>query len=344
MPTLIEEELARRDAAREPVRGESGRASYMRPDDRLRAEALDYRREHDAELMAAREALMEQRAAQKEAELTTRADHYQRMGALQGMATEISKAKAELAAQEQATKDVRSLQVLNDSIGFLRDAVGMNPASPEFDMQLQKLYAGYPMAASHPSVERWQSYHLPLREKFVAEEIARRPRGGTITTTDENGVVKTTITKPLLPEEEQRMADLKEHRDLENRVTSGFRDKNGVINDPSGFAAEVTKLNAAKAKLGFDLLDPATGQVIPKAVATTPAPSPAPTPPPVPTPNNETPPVATPAAPAPSATPTRSPSPAAPAATVWRAGKDGTRWEYDAQTKQPTGRYVKKEG
>lgn len=281
MPNLVEEELARRDASRRATAGPSGRASYQTPAERAaegRQDALDAYRNA---ALAQRAAEEQKKADDRAAALTQRAEHLQRLGDYKdqrleqmGTAEKITQAKADLAAQEQATKDARTLAILDHANGFLKDAVGMDPSKPEFDRQLQKLYAGYPLAAAHPSVERWQAYHLPLREKFVTAEIARqappKPRDfGTVTTTEGPNGTTTATTRPA-PVPGSIEAVQAQHDALEKQFTGS--DKNPISGD--ALSALVQRINPIKKQLGYQLLDPKTGQAIPKSevpVVATPA-------------------------------------------------------------------------
>lgn len=154
-----------------------------------RADALAAKLGQRDEEDSARQALMQQRleieraandrkTATSEGRRQIAEDNLKRLQDASATEDRIRQKKQELAEEEQKTKADRAESILNDAIGFQKDARGMDPSSPKFDQQLQNLYAGYPLAGEHPSVQNWQKYHLPLREKYVAAEIAKQEEAG----------------------------------------------------------------------------------------------------------------------------------------------------------------------
>jgi len=238
-----------------------------------RAQALAAKLSQREEEDAARQALMEQRlelerAANERKTNTSEGrrqiaeDNLKRLQEASATEDRIRQKKAELAAEEQKTKADRAEAIINDAIGFQKDARGMDPSSPKFDQQLQDLYAGYPLAGEHPSVQNWQKYHLPLREKYVAAEIAkqaeRQQKYGTETIKE--GDVKT--TRPLGSPEEEMAKNKAEHDRIE-----------AIVNANSGKPQDkdtMARLNQLKSKLGYNLVDPKTGAEIPNSAVAPP--------------------------------------------------------------------------
>jgi hypothetical protein len=63
----------------------------------------------------------------------------------------------------------RTLKVIEQGNGFLKDAYGMNPEDPKFDEQMQRMQVGYPLAfgtpgvsKGYPPVEQWMKDNMPI--------------------------------------------------------------------------------------------------------------------------------------------------------------------------------------
>ncbi len=197
--------------------------------------------------------------------------HYEALGAMKDQRLAqfdqqlaIERAKADLDATAKAAKADTTLKVLEQAKNFLSDARGMDPSSPKFDQQYQNLAAAYPMAFEHPSVKEWSAYHIPLRQKFVAQEIAQSKTspeklGTTTTVTNPETGVTQRVTVPNTP----KTALQQQHDALVAKMAKGASFFSGVPKPE-----DVAAVNAVKQKLGYDLLDTATGQPVTKPVAT----------------------------------------------------------------------------
>lgn len=63
----------------------------------------------------------------------------------------------------------RTLKVIEQGNGFLKDAYGMNPEDPRFDEQMQRMEVGYPLAfgtpgvsKGYPPVDEWLKRNMPI--------------------------------------------------------------------------------------------------------------------------------------------------------------------------------------
>jgi hypothetical protein len=76
----------------------------------------------------------------------------------------------------------RTLKVLEQGNGFLKDAYGMNPEDPRFDEQMQRMQIGYSLAfgtpgvsKGHPGVEEWMKNNMPIallrRQNTLNEKV-----------------------------------------------------------------------------------------------------------------------------------------------------------------------------
>lgn len=204
-----------------------------------------------------------------DAMMQMRKEHYDALGALKDQRLsqldqqlEIQKATHELQNQALAAKADTTMKVLDQATNFLKDARGMDPSKPAFDQQFQNLSAAYPMAFEHPSVKEWVGYHKTLRDKFAAADItAAQPPGphdfGTTSVTSKDATGQTVTTS--VPNPDAQKALLAQHSILEGQLnaTKGTPDP-----------ALVGQLNAVKSQLGFNLLNPSTGQVVVPATPT----------------------------------------------------------------------------
>lgn len=313
MASLIEEELARRDAAARPSPQASGRSTYMSPDDRLRAQALEYRKEHDAELMGAREAAMAQKALEADRRAAIATERLgiatDKMGLVEKEFTVREKMMAldEMAKKLSLDQQLQKLDLTEKRMAaadvFFQEAGALDPYAKDFDTKLADLTRRTLPAADHPSVEAHRKYLLSQREKANEYNMQFAPQPpkpkefGTVTTTTAQGddgklKTSTSTTRPA-PDPNSPEAKDAALRAEHDALESGLRvkDKDGKVTDKylkegsSELAAQVGKLNAVKQKLGYDLLDPKTGQVIPKSAApVVPAATPTPTVAPVATP------------------------------------------------------------
>jgi len=134
--------------------------------DAYRAAELARKSEADAH----RAAIAEQRLGISQ----ERNDLYKTQQEVEAKNREAQRLVAEAALAAANAKADRTIEVAKQGTGFLRDAVGMDPASPQFDTQFQRMQAGYPLATELPAVKEWLDYHVPLRKGFIERDARKQ--------------------------------------------------------------------------------------------------------------------------------------------------------------------------
>lgn len=256
--------------------------------------------------------------------------------ALRDISEERQKMQVEIATNAQLLKEQHELvrekataARINAGMEFYKGMGQLKPQSPDFPQKyselMSKVYGNLVDSEGKiPEEIQSTSNHLLSQHNAWAAAQIKPENMGTVSTTTKDGDVTTRVTVPKTPSADATMAakqveELKaQHATLEATMVGN---KSKFTGAPQ--AADVGALNAVKSKLGYDLLDPATGQVVakPAAVAAVPV---------VPT--------SAPADPFDSPVPPATPAPVATPAIVVPAAPDGFNSAEDVRSAYRAGK------
>jgi hypothetical protein len=165
------------------IREAEGEASYMRQTtpqqraldsrDAIRKAQLVQRAEAAAQSAQAKQFSAEQRALTATEKMAFDRERFTAQSelaweklSLSDMQRQIAEERFRLMESDSKAKAARELQVTREANGFLRDAIGMDPTKPSFDLQLQDMLAGYPNAPESKAVQMWINHHVGIAVKL----------------------------------------------------------------------------------------------------------------------------------------------------------------------------------
>lgn len=203
--------------------------------------------------------------------------------ALRDISEERQKLQVEIATNAQLLKEQHELvrekataARINAGMEFYKGMGQLKPQSPDFPQKyselMSKVYGNLVDSEGKiPEEIQSTSNHLLSQHNAWAAAQIKPENMGTISTTTKDGDVTTRVKVPKTTGADATMAakqveELKtQHATLEATMVGN---KSKFTGAPQ--AADVGALNAVKSKLGYDLLDPATGQVVAKPAAVAP--------------------------------------------------------------------------